>query len=103
MLLPSLSTLPSDPALLVVMSQTQTLGGPLEMLPQSSAQVKNGGGPDDDGPSVLEVKMDGSYTFAGETEFRGKKHGDSDAYNFNFSAGDRADHCQSVAATGCRP
>lgn len=40
----------------------------------------------DDGPPLLDVKLDTSYTAEGETTFRGAKYGDSSALNFNLSA-----------------
>ncbi len=41
---------------------------------------------DEDHPPLLDVKLDASYTAAGDTEFGGAGHGDSDAFNLNFSA-----------------
>lgn len=44
--------------------------------------------PEEDGrPPVLEVKIETSYNLGGETEYRGKEFGDSDAFNINFSLG----------------
>ncbi len=40
----------------------------------------------DDGPPLLEVKFDTSYTAGGETEFRSAQFGDSSALNFSLSA-----------------
>lgn len=45
-----------------------------------------GEGKPDDGPPLLDVKLDTSYTVAGETKFRGGKFGDSGALNVNLSA-----------------
>lgn len=68
--------------LVLVVGQTQLLGGPVERAPEASIESR-----EDGGPSLLDVKLDASYSFPGETEFRGRKYGDSDALNFNFSAG----------------
>jgi len=40
----------------------------------------------DDGPPLLEVKLETSYTVGGETKFRGAKFGDSGAFAVNLSA-----------------
>jgi hypothetical protein len=68
--------------LAVAMIQPQVFGGPVEVAPQSSAEIE-----EDDGPSLFDVKLDASYNLGGETEFRGRKFDDSDALSFNFSAG----------------
>lgn len=68
--------------LAVAVSQTKLLGGPLETAPQSALETR-----ENDEPSLFDIKLDASFSFAGETEFRGRKFGDSDAMNFNLSAG----------------
>ncbi len=68
--------------LAVAMSQAQLSGNPLEIEPQPSAGIE-----EEEGPRLLEVKMDTSFILGGETEFRGRKYGESDAFNFNLSAG----------------
>lgn len=64
-------------ALSLAMTQTNVRGG--DTSPLSGVDGEGG-------PPSLEVEMDASFTSAGEAKFRGAQFGDSDAYNFNFSA-----------------
>jgi Domain of unknown function (DUF6268) len=42
---------------------------------------------EDDGPPLLDVKLETSYTLGGDTEFGGGKFGDSDVFGANLSVG----------------
>lgn len=63
-------------ALTLAMTQTQAFTNE----PPSPHEGDEGAG-----PPPLEVKMESSYTLGGETEFRGAKFGDSDAFNASLS------------------
>ncbi|OYW31307.1 MAG: hypothetical protein B7Z47_01445 [Chthoniobacter sp. 12-60-6] len=63
--------------LAVTIAPTRALGG-------TTPQLDDDG--DGDGPPLLDVKIDASFTSAGGTKFRGAQFGDSDAFNYNFNA-----------------